>query len=162
MSQALPAEGRGYGSLLRQGTLAQAAALLAGLVFLVIGILGFVPGITTHVDDMQFAGHDSPSELFGIFQVSVLHNLVHLALGVAGVVLSRTHALARGYLIGGGIVYLAIWLFGIAIDKDDDINFIPVNNADDWLHFGLGVGMILLGVLLWPGERRVRSPAQAR
>jgi hypothetical protein len=162
MSHALPAGGRGYGTLLRQGTLAQAAALLAGLVFLVIGILGFIPGITTHVDDMQFAGHDSPSELFGIFQVSVLHNLVHLALGVVGVVLSRTHALARSYLIGGGIVYLAIWLFGIATDNHDDINFIPVNDADDWLHLGLGVGMILLGVLLWSGERQVRSPAQAR
>ena len=50
-------------------------------MFLLVGILGFIPGITTGYDDLSFAGHHSEAELLGIFQVSVLHNLVHVAFG---------------------------------------------------------------------------------
>ena len=42
------------------------------------------------MDALRFAGHGSGAYLFGVFQVSVLHNLVHLAFGVAGLVLART------------------------------------------------------------------------
>jgi arginine exporter protein ArgO len=126
----------------------QLAALAVGAVFLLVGILGFIPGITTDYDTMSFASHDSDAKLLGIFNVSILHNLVHLAFGVVGVVLARAAATAKLYLIVGGVIYLALWLYGLVIDKDSDANFIPVNSADDWLHFVLGVGMVGLGVLL--------------
>jgi hypothetical protein len=61
----------------------------SGAVFLAVGVLGFVPGITTHYDQLTFAGHHSDAALLGIFNVSVLHNLVHLAFGVAGIALAR-------------------------------------------------------------------------
>jgi hypothetical protein len=125
---------------------AQMFATLVGATFLIVGIIGFIPGFTTHVGDMKFAGDDSPSELFGVFQVSVLHNLVHLAFGVLGLLAARTIAWSRLYLVGGGLVYLVLTLYGAVIDKTSDANFVPVNNADDWLHLGLGVGMVLLGV----------------
>ena len=51
-------------------TLAQNLALGFGVVFLVVGILGFIPGITTNYDDLEFAGTDSAAELLGIFQVT--------------------------------------------------------------------------------------------
>ncbi|HLU43103.1 MAG TPA: DUF4383 domain-containing protein, partial [Microthrixaceae bacterium] len=53
---------------------ARAAAGLVGVVFLLVGVLGFIPGITTNYDAMEFAGHESGAELFGVFQVSILHN----------------------------------------------------------------------------------------
>jgi hypothetical protein len=40
-----------------------------------------------------------------------------------------------------------LWLYGLVIDHKDEANFVPVNTADDWLHFALGAGMIALGVL---------------
>jgi arginine exporter protein ArgO len=126
----------------------QLAALAVGAVFLLVGILGFIPGITTDYDTMSFANHHSDAKLLGIFNVSILHNLVHLAFGVVGVVLARAAATAKLYLIVGGVIYLALWLYGLVIDKDSDANFLPVNSADDWLHFALGVGMVGLGVLL--------------
>lgn len=126
----------------------QQAALLVGAVFLLVGILGFIPGITTDYDAMEFASHDSGAELLGIFQVSVLHNLVHLAFGAAGVAMARTASAARAFLLVGGAVYLVLWLYGLIIDHGSDANFVPVNRADDWLHFVLGIGMIALGVLL--------------
>ncbi|ETD34098.1 DUF4383 domain-containing protein [Williamsia sp. D3] len=126
----------------------QLAALAVGAVFLLVGILGFIPGITTDYDTMSFASHHSDAKLLGIFNVSILHNLVHVAFGVAGIVLARAAATAKSYLIVGGVIYLALWLYGLVIDKDSAANFVPVNSADDWLHFVLGVGMVALGVLL--------------
>ncbi|MET9543744.1 DUF4383 domain-containing protein [Streptomyces sp. NPDC006627] len=126
----------------------QQAALLVGAVFLLVGVLGFIPGITTDYDTMKFASHDSGAELLGIFQTSILHNLVHLAFGVAGVAMARSAAGARTFLLVGGAVYLVLWLYGLIIDHHSSANFVPLNNADDWLHFVLGLGMIALGVLL--------------
>jgi hypothetical protein len=124
------------------------AATAVGAVFLLVGILGFIPGITTNYADMTFAGHESGAELLGIFQVSILHNIVHLLFGVAGLAMGRTVSGARTYLVAGGVIYLVLWLYGLIIDKESAANFVPVDAADDWLHFLLGAGMVALGLLL--------------
>jgi hypothetical protein len=121
---------------------------VAGAVFVLVGLLGFVPGITTHYDQLSFAGHHSDAALLGIFNVSILHNLVHLAFGVAGVTLSRTFNSARAYLIAGGAVYLALFVYGLVVDLDSPANFVPVNNGDNWLHLGPSVAMIAVGAAL--------------
>ncbi|MCG3043509.1 DUF4383 domain-containing protein [Streptomyces sp. S1A] len=131
--------------------------MAVSLVFLLVGILGFIPGITTDYGDMQFAGHESQAQLLGLFQVSILHNLVHLAFGVVGLAMARSVAGAKAFLIGGGAIYLLLWLYGLIIDKDSGANFVPLNSADDWLHFVLGVGMIALGAVL--GGRRTTAAA---
>jgi arginine exporter protein ArgO len=131
-----------------KGSPVQAAAALVGAAFLLVGVLGFIPGITTHRDALQAAGHQSHALLLGLFQVSVLHNVVHLLLGVAGIALARNVAGARTFLFGGGAVYLALWLYGLAVGQSSQANFVPLNTADDWLHFVLGLGMIALGVVL--------------
>lgn len=120
-------------------------ALLVGATFLLVGILGFVPGITTHYGDMSFAGHDSGAKLLGIFGVSVLHNIVHILFGLAGLALWRTTSGARQFLIGGGVIYIALAIFGFLVEKGSDANFVPVNEADDYLHLALGAAMIVLG-----------------
>jgi hypothetical protein len=143
---------RSFAELTRDGTTAQLLAAVVGATFLLVGILGFIPGITTDYDTMEAAGHESHAKLLGLFEVSVLHNVVHLLFGVAGLALARTHRTARAYLVGGGIVYLALWLYGLVIDKTSDANFVPVNAADDWLHLGLALGMLALGAMTWrPG-----------
>jgi hypothetical protein len=136
-------------------TSAQATATVVGLVFLLVGILGFIPGITTHYGDLSFAGHMSDAKLLGVFQVSVLHNVVHLLFGVAGLALARTPAGSVTYLIGGGIIYLVLWIYGLVVDQGSQANFVPLNNADDWLHLVLGVGMIAAGLAV---RRAVAGP----
>ena len=126
---------------MRDRTPVQSLAVLVGAAFLLVGVLGFIPGITTNYSDMAFAGEDSGAKLLGIFQVSVLHNIVHVLLGIAGLGLARTWEGARTYLIGGGVLYLALWLLGLVGGGD----WIPVNSADNWLHFVVGLGMVALG-----------------
>ena len=126
----------------------QKAALVVGAVFLLVGVLGFIPGITASYGDLAFAGHESEAKLLGVFQVSVLHNIVHLLFGVAGLTMSRTLSGASTFLVGGGVAYLVLWVYGLLVDKDSAANWIPVNSADDWLHFLLGVGMIVSGLVL--------------
>jgi len=140
---------------MRDRTPIQSVAALAGVVFIVVGILGFVPGVTTHYGDLSFAGHGSGAKLLGIFQVSVLHNLVHLLFGVVGLVLAKTAEGARTYLLGGGVVYLALWVLGVVGGGD----WIPANTADNWLHLGLGIGLIALGYV--SGRSTVRAAAIA-
>ncbi|WP_455835857.1 DUF4383 domain-containing protein [Pseudarthrobacter siccitolerans] len=128
----------------------QKATLATGTVFLLVGILGFIPGITVNFDSLAFAGPGSKAELFGIFQVSVLHNAIHLLFGIAGLVMARTHRQGRNFLIYGGVAYLFLWLYGLLMGDDLPANFLPENNADNWLHLALGLAMIALAVLLSP------------
>lgn len=134
----------------------QWAALVVSAVFLLIGILGFIPGITTDYDTMQFAGHESEAKLFGVFQVSILHNIVHVLFGIAGVALARTISGARMYLVVGGVIYAVLWLYGLVTGDESAANFVPFNTADDWLHLLLAVGMLALGLAL-PARRMVRT-----
>lgn len=132
------------------------AAMAIAVVFLLIGVLGFVPGVTTGLDRIAFAGPESGAHLLGVFHVSVLHNLVHLLFGVVGLAMARSASGARAYLLGGGLVYLVLWLYGLIVDQSSAANFVPVNDADDWLHLGLGLGMIALALAL-KGSPTARS-----
>lgn len=136
------------------GSALQKGALFAGIVFLVVGVAGFIPGLTTSAEHLAGAGAGSEAHLLGIFQVSVLHNIVHLVYGVAGIVAAARETASRLYLLLGGIMYLLVWVYGLLAVTNDTLNFLPVNHADNWLHLGLAAAMILLGVFLH-GEPRL-------
>jgi hypothetical protein len=140
---------------MNERSMLQTLTLLFGIVFLAVGILGFIPGITTHYGDLSFAGDDSASKLFGIFQVSVLHNLIHLLFGLVGLWAARAFDSSRIYMLGGGIIYLALFLLGLF----DGLDWVPANNADDWLHLALGVAMVGIGYVY--GKEQVGRTAAA-
>ena len=121
-----------------QRSAVRTVAMLVAATFVLVGILGFIPGVTTDYDTLQFASHDSQAKLFG----------------VVGFALARRAETARAFLIGGGAIYLVLWLYGLVIDHGSGANFVPVNTADNWLHFVLGVGMIALGLVFGPRKRR--------
>ncbi|WP_328360259.1 DUF4383 domain-containing protein [Mycobacterium sp. NBC_00419] len=124
----------------------QGAAVLVAAAFLAVAIAGFIPGLTSRVDQLQWYGMDSRAQLFGVFGISVLHNLLHLAFGVVGLLLATSYARARAYLIGGGVIFLGLWLAGLLADQLRSM--LPLNHADSWLHFSIGVVMVLLGLTL--------------
>jgi Domain of unknown function (DUF4383) len=136
----------------REGALAgrtdiQRGAMLFGIVFALVTILGFIPGITSDYDRLTtFDGVGA--KLLGIFGVNILENIVHGLYAVAGFAAAASWAASKNYFIWGGVAYLAIWLYGLIIDLDSSANFIGVNTAANWLHFLLGVAMLAIGFLL--------------
>lgn len=71
---------------------------------------------------------NSEAKLLGLFQVSILHNIVHLLFGIVGIAMARTVTTAKLFLIGGGVIYLILWLYGLLIDQDSSANFVPVKH----------------------------------
>jgi Domain of unknown function (DUF4383) len=135
----------------RSGPSVQLLATLVGATLVVVGVVGFIPGLTTNLyDGLEFAGDDGEAQIFGVFDTSVLHNLVHLTFGLVGLVMARTWSGARTFLIGGGVIYVALWVLGLLSGLD----WIPVSDADDWLHFVVGVAMIGLGYATTRGGER--------
>jgi hypothetical protein len=142
-------------------TLTQRAAAIVGAVFALVGLAGFVPGLTQNLDAISWAGNESDAKLLGLFEVSVLHNLVHLGYGILGLAAARAQNWARNFLIWGGAIYLALAIYGMVIDRNSDANFVPLNVADNWLHLGLGLGMVGLGLLTSASARANARPAQS-
>ena len=119
---------------------------IMGLVFLLAGIGGFIPGVTSNYDELEFAGPESGAKLLGLFEVSILHNIVHLLFAV-GLIAAARYSWSRLYLLGGGVGYLGVVLYGVLVDHESDANFLPINDADNLLHLGLGLLMIALGLI---------------
>ena len=125
----------------------QKAAFVFGIVFLVVGVIGFIPGLTTDYSRLTtFDGEGA--RVLGLFGVNWLENVAHLLYGAAGLALARTWQSARLYFIVGGIVYLILWIYGLVIDLDSAANFLGLNTAGNWLHFVLGVVMLGVGLVL--------------
>ena len=133
---------------------AQSLAALVGAGFLLLGLLGFVPGITTDHHDLHFAGSGSDAQLFGLFGVSILHNLVHLLIGAAGIACSATPTSAVRFLYGVGLASLALWTLGVC----GGAGWLPANSDDNWLHLVLGTGAIWFGYL-GAADETAASPA---
>jgi len=118
---------------------ARDVAAVTGGVLLALGVLGFVPTVTTHFGSLAF-GRGSGATLIGIFRVSVLLNLIHGVVGAAGLALARTHVTAVAYLTATGIGLLALWLVGAAKAG----SWLSLGTADDWLHLVLGAVLLAL------------------
>lgn len=118
-------------------------SLVFGIVFLLVGLLGFVPGITSTSDDgMQL--------LLGLFMVDPVHNIIHLLSGVAGLIGAANSTYAKWYLVGFGAVYALVTLVGFF----DQMIFglLHVNTADNILHLVLALGLLGAGLGLSADE----------
>jgi len=133
----------GTGSATRHPS--QYLALAIGAIYTLIGVLGwFVTGVD------NFASHTDET-LLG-FEINPLHNIVHLAIGLAGLALWRTLGGARtyGWLLAAG--YGLTFLYGLwAAGRTDEANFLSLNGADNGLH--LLSALAGLAIALWPDRR---------
>lgn len=118
---------------------AQWAALIFGVVFLLVGVLGlFVPNGMGMDADLQTTGR-----LFGLFPVNLLHNLVHIAFGVWGIVAFGSFGAARTFGRVGAAVYAALVV--LAFISPTTFGLIPIGGNDIWLHAVLAIGLAWLG-----------------
>lgn len=128
-------------------TVPEILGLAFGAVYLLVGIVGF---FVTGFDD--FAGHGDHTLL--IFDINPLHNVVHIVIGIAGLLLSRTLAGARtyGWLLAVG--YGAAFVYGlVAVGEDWDV--LNINAADNVLH--IATALIGLVIALLPVRTAVTA-----
>ncbi len=129
-------------------TTTQVATLGIAAAILLTGLLGFVPGITSGLGDITWAGPGTDARLLGWTDVSVLHNAAHIVTGIVGLAMSRKLAAAEMFLIASGLLAVLLGVYGLIIDADTGSNFMPVDYAASWLHLVVGVALVFLGVAL--------------
>ena len=121
----------------RGKTVPEILALAFGAVYLLVGVIGF---FVTGFDD--FAGN-AQHEMLLFFMINPLHNVVHIVIGVAGLLLARSLSGARtyGWLLAVG--YAAAFVYGlIAVGTSWDI--LNINAADNVLHIlTAAVGLVI-------------------
>lgn len=121
------------------------AAMVVGAVFLLIGILGFVPGVTVDSDGVK--------KLLGIFQVDAVHNLVHIVSGLAALAASQRVDWSRLFFQAMGVVYALVTVVGFMVgDGGSVLGLFHVNVADNLLHLVLAAAFLYLGFGV-PAER---------
>lgn len=122
-------------------------ALIIGLVFLVAGVLGYIPGITT-----------SGGMLLGIFEVDAIHNIVHLAVGILGIGAWYWERWSRLYCQVLGVFYLIVGILGFvpALMTADGLllGLFHVNAADNVLHLVVGAVAAYAGFVPQAAGRR--------
>src|SRR5688500_9873483 len=132
-------------------TTVQRVAQIFGIVFILVAIYGFTQ---TGMGNMESDPARAP-QLGGMFPVNVLHNVVHLLLGVWGLVASRTFSGARSYARIAGVLYLL--LAGVGYFSPNGFGFVPLGGNDIWLHAVLGFVLAAVGFT----ARELRPPVPA-
>jgi hypothetical protein len=116
----------------------QRVALVLGIGFLLIAILGF---FTSGMD--MTADPATAPRVLGLFPVNAVHNGVHLGFGIWGLLASRSWAGAKNFTLIGGVIYLV--LAGLAFIAPDGFGLVPLGGHDIWLHAVAGIVMVLAG-----------------
>jgi hypothetical protein len=125
--------------------------LILGIVFLAVGILGFVPAFVTYPlsGDPGLGVHTGHGRLFGLFPVNVLHNLIHLAFGVWALIASRDSAQSRLFCRSNAIIYAVLAIAGFVPGLNTLFGLVPLYGHDVWLH---AVVALATGYFGWAWE----------
>ena len=116
----------------------QRVALVFGIVFLLVGILGLLSA-----GGMEMGADPAPAMLLGLFPVNLLHNIVHLLFGVWGLVGSRSFSGAKTYATAVGVIYIVLAICGFFIPTT--FGLIPIGGNDIWLHAVIGIVLAVVG-----------------
>lgn len=110
------------------------AAKAFGAVFLLIGVLGFIPAFTPD------------NHLLSIFHVNTVHNLIHIASGVAALAAAYTsYQASKMYFQIFGVVYALVAVLGLFAGDKDILGIVAHNTADLLLHVVIAAAALYLG-----------------
>jgi hypothetical protein len=109
-------------------------ARIFGIVFLIVGVGGFIPGLTPPHDHPGLAVEAGSGMELGLFPVNVLHNLVHIAFGVWGIAAARSFGASRSYARSVAIAYALLTVMGMIPASNTTFGLVPIYGHDIWLH----------------------------
>jgi len=126
--------------------MAKTIALVFGILYTVVGIVGFIPALggTFGVGS---------SALLGLFPINAVHNVVHLVIGIPGLRSAGNEASAGSYLRGFGVFLVIVGILGIF--WQNPFGILPIGGKDVWLHLITGL------IFLWGGMSVSKAPAAA-
>ena len=132
-------------------------ALAFGIVFLLVGIAGFIPALVTPpvetTRDLAIeAGH---GRLFGLFPVNVVHNLIHIAYGIWGLAAYRALSSARLYARSVAVIYAVLAVMGFIPVLNVVFGLAPIHGHAIWLHVLLAAVAAYFGWVAKPEEEHV-------
>jgi hypothetical protein len=135
-------------------------ALAAGIIYTLVGLMGFVPGANQPPAPgaPDLAVDSGYGYLMGLFPINVLHNIVHLAVGVLGLVAYRAFRSARTYARGLAVFYGLLAVMGLIPGLDTTFGLIPIFGHDVWLHALTAAAAAYFG---WAAPVDAREPAVA-
>ena len=145
-------------------------AMIFGIVFLAVGIAGFVPQLVqTARRAATMAMDGGHGMLLGMFPVNTLHNIVHLLFGLWGLAASRSAGGAVTYARGVAIIYAVLTVCGLIPSLDDLFGLVPLHGNNVWLHgaprarrrlFRLGQPQPRRGLIAAGGPARCGAPGR--
>jgi uncharacterized membrane protein YtjA (UPF0391 family) len=110
-------------------------ALISGIVYVLVGVLGFIPGLVAAPGTApELAVNANYGYLMGLFPINLLHNIVHLAVGIWGLASYRSYSGARTYARGLAIFYGVLAIMGLIPGLNTTFGLIPIFGHDIWLH----------------------------
>lgn len=112
-------------------------ALILGIAYLLIGVLGLIPGLVTPMDHGTMDAMEG--NLLGIFPVNIIHTIVHLATGLLGILAYRTYDASRTYAKVIGVLFLVLFVMGLIPGLNTMFGLAPLMGADVWLHLVTGL-----------------------
>jgi hypothetical protein len=149
-------------------------ALILGIVLLLAGIAGFIPGLVQHDMGTMATGTTAPGDagaaaapvtavsygyLLGLFPVNLLHNLVHIVWGLYGIVAYRTFAGARGFARATAVVYAVLTVAGLIPGLNTLFGLVPLFGHDIWLHALITIAAAYFGFARAADTETVTSTA---
>jgi uncharacterized protein DUF4383 len=114
---------------MRGRSLVQTVALAFGVIYLLVGVLGLAPFVGGSYTQTN-------SNLLGFVPINLLHNIVHLVIGLAGVAAAGSLARSQQFCQVFGVVLIAIGIVGIFVN--DPLNLIPIGGFDVAIHLATG------------------------
>jgi hypothetical protein len=145
-------------------------ALVLGIVLLLVGIAGFIPGLVSHAEPVTGAAPGDPGAapaeavvdaygyLLGLFPVNALHNLVHIAWGLFGIIAYRSLSGARAFAKASAVVYAVLTVFGLIPGLNTLFGLVPMFGHDVWLHALIAIASAYFG---FARAAEVETPATA-
>jgi hypothetical protein len=129
-------------------------ARIFGIVFLLVGVAGFVPPLLQPAQGGAIAPGAHHMLLLGIFPMNWLHSAVHIGFGIWGLLASRAQSRALLYARAVAITYAILLVAGCVPGLDDMFGFLPLYGNDLWLHLLLALVAAYFG---WVNRSPVAS-----
>jgi Domain of unknown function (DUF4383) len=111
-------------------------ALTIGIVYVLLAVLGFFPPVLSAppVDAPPLSAHTGYGDLFGLFPVNVLHNVLHLAVGIWALFAYRSVVHSINFARGLAMIFVTLAVMGVLPWASTAFGLVPLFGPNVWLH----------------------------